>query len=498
MNNFTNQFGNQYTDFPVGSLTPLMRNAVYDIVARFQVPFSLAAMSVIGLANTAEQFLVDVDRGNGVIRPISLYLITLAESGERKTSVFNDASRGMQSAIREISAIWGEAAKERKMLLETLAVEKRGLLKAIEKCARTGKDSQHLKHKLSQLYKDTPPEQRLPRILFQDATPQSILKILTRSCPTGGLVSDEAGTLLNGRTFADLPALNALWDGAPPIVDRSSDDNDEPKGWRVRFSMSLMIQPGVFEKFMQKRGSSAHDVGLLARALITTSVSTQGTRFNNSNGVSREGRNSFEERLNFLTKLTLQRAQQNESDRTILQLDEVAKHELSIFNYQIEQSIGLGGYLHPYRAFASKAAENALRLAATLHKFESDAAVIDVRCMLGAIAIMNYFLQQHCWHFGALNPAWIAEQDGKMLYQWLCARGSQKGTAEFSRSEILQYGPSQLRSRERLDPAIGFLVISGYVFWILNSKGRLRVPGLDSCFQQYVPQVMQQVSHLQA
>lgn len=76
-----------YVDFPVWALPPLIRGAVEEAIAVTQAPNALIVSSALAAASLAVQTKFDVRRYNGLVSPCSLFFITIAESGERKTTV---------------------------------------------------------------------------------------------------------------------------------------------------------------------------------------------------------------------------------------------------------------------------------------------------------------------------------------------------------------------------------------------------------------------------
>lgn len=91
--------------FPVWALPPTIRAAVEEAIAVTQAPPALVASSAIAAASLAVQAKFDVERMSRLVSPCSLYVITFAESGERKTTVdemffatfrkFEDLSEGI-------------------------------------------------------------------------------------------------------------------------------------------------------------------------------------------------------------------------------------------------------------------------------------------------------------------------------------------------------------------------------------------------------------------
>src|SRR6185436_15659946 len=77
--------------FPVAALGPVLSRAADAIARKVQAPAAIAAQSVLGVASLAAQAHADVLLPYGQSRPLSLYLITLAGSGDRKSTADNEA-----------------------------------------------------------------------------------------------------------------------------------------------------------------------------------------------------------------------------------------------------------------------------------------------------------------------------------------------------------------------------------------------------------------------
>ena len=77
----------QYPDeFPLSSLPPLIRDAVIEAQQITQAPLGLVAASALGAVSLVCQNLIDVCRLNTLRGPVSLFLLTLAESENENRS----------------------------------------------------------------------------------------------------------------------------------------------------------------------------------------------------------------------------------------------------------------------------------------------------------------------------------------------------------------------------------------------------------------------------
>lgn len=94
--------------FPVHALPELVRNAVNEVNRNIQAPMALIASSALSAISLSCQHAVDVLRPNGLVTPVSLALMVIAESGERKTTV----DRIFTKAIQEYQDILNAEAKK--------------------------------------------------------------------------------------------------------------------------------------------------------------------------------------------------------------------------------------------------------------------------------------------------------------------------------------------------------------------------------------------------
>ena len=130
------------------------------------------------------------------------------------------------------------------------------------------------------------------------------------------------------------------------------------------------------------------------------------------------------------------------------------------FYNQIETEQASGAELQGARAFASKAAEHAARIAGIVEVFGNpDAHEISVDTMAGAVAVMSFYLSEHV----RLTGAGIEDRRTALLrtlLDWLTARPSPVPAAD-----VLQATPRHLRAlkAEGLKPLLAELAERGYI-----------------------------------
>src|SRR5262245_30657380 len=73
--------------YPVDVLPDVIRAAVEEVQAEVQAPAEMVACSALSVLSLAGQSMADVARSKTLPGPCSLYFLTVAESGDRKSTV---------------------------------------------------------------------------------------------------------------------------------------------------------------------------------------------------------------------------------------------------------------------------------------------------------------------------------------------------------------------------------------------------------------------------
>ena len=85
-------------EYPVDNLGPLARVA-QAIASEGQTDIALAGQSVLGAAALCAQACANVETPSGAV-PLSIYLLTIGESGDGKTTAENVALQSIRSYVR--------------------------------------------------------------------------------------------------------------------------------------------------------------------------------------------------------------------------------------------------------------------------------------------------------------------------------------------------------------------------------------------------------------
>lgn len=440
--------------YPVHALGPL-RAAVEAVQAKTQAPVAIPAQSALSVAALALQGHADVETLGGA-RPLSLYCLTVAASGERKSSCDAPLMRGIRDYEREQARLHGEAQKD-------WAIE-RGIWKARhEKALAMIKQGKADKRDLTALGPEplAPP---LPDRLVSEPTYEGLTKLFHLGQPSLGLFSDEGGQFLGGFAMSaenrqkTLAALNQLWMGDPIKRTRQGDGAFTLYGRRL--SLHLMVQPVVAQALLAD--PLAGDTGFLPRCLICEPVSTIGTRLHDMSRWYAQPVDAFADRLRDILETGMAMDPETRAlNPRLLPLSNEARAKLIKFSDGVERAQAPGGEMDMIRGYASKAAEQAARIAAVLELWiDLKAPEVSALAMERGIALALFYLGEAKRLAGA---AMVSDAIGKAeaLRQWMLS--DSWGKPWLTVREVVRMGPNRLRESPEAKRAVQVLVEHGWL-----------------------------------
>lgn len=456
--------------YPIDALGAVLGGAAKALHEVVKAPLALCAQSVLAAASFAAQAHFDVTLPWGGKRPLSLFLLTVAESGERKSST-DDVVLGA-AKMQERSDMTGYRFKldayENALRDWKAACEISSKKAAKAKTQGAADDAANAQHEAG----PKPKGPVMPLSFVTDPTVEGLYKLLTVSQPSVALFSDEGGLLIGGHALSSDNALKTMarwckfWDGSPFDRVRAGDGSGCLYGRRM--ALHQLAQPEVMQTLLGDR--MANGQGFLARCLVAWPESTIGnrelTRFERP-----EDRPEIKRLFAVLKTLAETPPPVNPLDEQELEPVELplsADAQAMTLNAvnAFERLMRDGEALCELRDRASKAVENACRIAGVLAVIERgvDVRVIDA-CQLerGLLLVQWYLGEALRLRATAVIPQ--AVLDAESLSSWLGERGHKV----FCRRLILRTGPNPLRNKQRLDGAIGELLGAGYI--VANDPG---------------------------
>ncbi|BCR24423.1 YfjI family protein [Aquipseudomonas alcaligenes] len=448
----------------------ILRGAVDEVENNIKAPKPLILFGALAAISVASQGVFNVQKPNGQVVPVSLMLLSIAESGERKSTVENV----FFSAIREFQASreveYKTAHANWLVDMKLWSAADRRLLRQIEKNALDSARLSEAREQLLEHERHKPEIVRQMKFIYVDATPEALFYGLYTGYPSAGLISGEGGGILNGPAMRDIYKMNSIWGGEAIDVSRKSSESFLLEG--ARLTTAVLVQDAVFKKYLEGMGEVSRGSGLWARFLVCRPNSTQGERFIKNSTASWENLERFNERMRQLLLMNLDVFQGVGDVGGVVRFSpEACERWLSVFN-AIEEESGEAGCFFEIRDHASKLAENIARVAALIHIFEGEDEFISLRVLNFAIDFCHWCSDEFYEIFSPPKPLPQEEQDAIELDEWI-QKWRIRGGTWMPKNYMRKYGANKLRQKDRLDRALEVLFREGVVDIVVENKATI-------------------------
>lgn len=436
------------------NLPPIIANAVAEVSENVQVPLEIAVSSALAAASYACQFKADVARQSHLVSPTSLNFITIAQSSDRKTGCDTHFTKPIREFEASLQTDHENNLRRFESDIDIWQIKRKTLLSRIQKLTKAGKDTGEDELSLRSLDMLKPREPLEQKFIFGDITPEAMASRL-EAWPSIAIFSNDAGAVFGSSSLQNLGLLNQIWDGSPPRIERIS-RRTRPIPI-ARLTISLMVQSQTLKDFLEKRGSLARDNGFLSRVLITQPQSIKGRRFEGFAEPAWRHLPKYQDRLSHILKAGYEEQKQSDYRPGLLKLDRPAMTRWKDFTNEIERGIQPEGFWSDISDAASKAPEQAVRLAGLFHMIEQGEGDIASSTLENAVNVIRNYLYQFKTIFGG-NMLSLEQQDADNLKKFLVKKFNSRGAEPLRRSWIMQnVVPIALRSKERLLPALEIL-----------------------------------------
>jgi hypothetical protein len=438
--------------YPMEALGPVLGPAAAAIHRIVRSPSAICGGSVLAAASLCAQRIADVAI-DGRRVPCSLWLMTIAGSGERKTATDAPALAVIREVEREQMRAYYRELEEYKIALREW--EKSRAANRHDEC-------------------EPRPEPPLcPIMLTAEPTLEGLHKLLLNGTGALGLFSDEGGQFLGGFAMSldhrmkTIAGLSGLWDRGE--ADRVRAGDGAHKLFGKRLSMHLLIQPPIAERVLSDDLLAGQ--GFLSRNLLAWPETTAGGRLYVPESLADDpAMRRYEVRIRELitAKVKMADGTRNELEPPALELDSDAKALWTHAHDEIEIRQAPGAEYSAIRPWASKAAEQILRIAGVF-------AVVEAKREIGADLIMRA-CELVDWHLGeALRLVGTAQvprdtRDAESVLNWLHERKMKLVHS----GQLVRLGPPCIRTADRLHQVLGVLERHG---WASKVEGGAEIDG---------------------
>lgn len=450
---------------PVNALPSFLQGVFNDVLNQTQASAPLIIAVLQAAMAEAAQGKFDIEIPGYATTPIALWVGVQGGSGIGKSPV----ESLLRKAPRDFEAKHAEGWKKRRAAydskMQVWATIHSELQDKLRKQVREGDPTELTETRLADHMLQKPQRPKGVKVGYSDATPSALKSGMAENWPFVSIASDEASIFFSGRLISEWGTFNLGWDGSRIIVDRKDEAScvtiESP-----RISMLLMFQEGVLQRYRERKGDEARDLGSLARFIWCAPYSTQGYRFlSDYNQANSRFLDEYNRRALVLLEMSVDEHGNPVSERTALTFSADARELFFSIHNQLEVAQQPGQWLSEAKDYASKAARNIARIAALLHLFEygPGCTVISYDTLNRAFTIGQYFIGEFLRLF--TQPPQVPQivQDAAELWAWLGERTRVDNNRYVLKSDIQKFGPYRLRKAEILEGILAQLANNGQV-----------------------------------
>ncbi|MGZ8927325.1 MAG: DUF3987 domain-containing protein [Methylobacter sp.] len=417
------EFVYQSPEYPVDALGPLS-DLCKTIALNAQLNPATVGQSILAAASLISQGTHEVETLAG-FKPLSIYALSIADSGDGKSTVEGIVLRGIRQYEKEQhNAMLAKRAEQSELPLK----EQQPLLE--------------------------------PYLLASDATVQGLIKGFIIGWPSQGIFTAEGATMLCGwgmsaeqrsNTSAN---LNRLWDGEPISLQRGM--NGRTQLYNRRFCAHWMIQPDAAQEALGD--SNLSSIGFWPRFMLSWPEPLPPRKYRRYEFWHDPIVKAFWERCKDMLRAQVIIGDGECGEFRTIRLSDPARQLLINTFERMEQARDPASPLHSIKPFAVRLCELACRNAGVLAAY-ADENTISAERMKNGIALAGYSLDTWRGIFGQredmTHDRWARE-----LYAWMRKRPNQRA----SETDILKMAtPKHLRNKHKRDTALSILRECGLI-----------------------------------
>jgi replicative DNA helicase len=439
--------------FPVEVYPGWLADEVTAVAEFTQTPVDLPGTVVLSVLAAALGGRAIVNIRQGYAEPLNLYTAVALPPGSRKSSVHSTLTAPLLDTEQELAtnAVAGitEAAAQRSI------ADKAAARAARDAAADPQDDDKQAAAIAAAQLAESITVPTMPRIVADDATPESAASLMAEQGGRLAIVSAEGGPFVSlaGR-YTHQPNLELFlksWSGDMIRVDRKGRPPEFIR--RPALTLCLTVQPLVLKQIFAMPGF--HGRGLLARFLYSLPVNTVGHRRVRTAPVPPATTSAYE-----MSVKRLVRAYAEWTDPAIFQLSPGADEMLLQEAEAIEPRLAAGADLAHVVEWASKLNGTTARIAGLLHAAAEYGyhQPVNEDTMARAITLGNYFLAHAIavFDFMGADPA---VEDAKAVLGWI----KRSRLPRFTRRDLHRSMSARFRKAEDMDPALALLAGNGWI-----------------------------------
>lgn len=444
--------------YPMGAFRLVVRNTGFELQRNVQGPGGMIGMSLTSAITMACQGLIVVKLPIGLIRPVTQNMLFIGGSGERKSPVDSHVFEPFRDADALIEKAHAAALEAYQVENDWWQTVNNSIRREIDKAFRNDEGMSEAKAKLAAHAKLKPKKPKLRTLVRSDITQRAIMNALEGDGESIVLMTDDGESLFKSGAMSNLGVLNRLWD-SPKTMPLDRAEYEHVSVLNPRMSIWIMVQEEVLKTYCEKRGKLAKGSGHWARYLVGFPMTTKGTRWIAPDELVWEHLPIFHSRIRELLVRFQDMMASGKIEREVIEFSDDAKARWIQQANDTEWMIRPGEYMSDIDDFASKTMEIVARLAASMHYFAGDGGKISLDTLERAIEIVGWHVDEFKRLFAAQPEMPQEQMDAHRLAIWLRTnvwRGWHS-KSWIAKNHLLQFGPGSVRTRNRLNAALGIL-----------------------------------------
>lgn len=445
--------------FPVEALPANIKNYIAAVSDSLQTTPDMAATCSLSALALCTQGKLLVQPKSDWKEPLNLYVVNIAEPGERKSAVHKAIFQPIRQWEKEQAQQMKQAVMENKAERARLEKRQEFYINQIAKGSGEGEENEKILAATIEAlthFKDL----HTPRLIADDITSEALGALMHEQDGRMAILAEESGifTLIKNPygKGANFDIYLKSYSGDTVIIDR--------KGGKTEYidspalTMCLMAQPYVIEEIV--RDEALRGKGLMGRFLFCKACSKIGARAYQTGGIPFDIAEPYEKTLQSLLEIPYK------EEPELLRFTPEAEAVGERFFYWLEPKIK--DDFDDFADWASKIHGTTMRIAGLLHLAEQKAwgehyHDVSAQTVENAVLIGKYFIDHARAVFHAM-PRGRREETQSAKYILKMIRN--QGSGRISKRDLYRLCQGRFSSAEELSPAIELLVKNNYLYQV--------------------------------
>lgn len=458
-------FGNQ--PYPTHAVPELLYRAGSNVGSRLKCPDELIAQEMQGLVSACVQSVIQVDVPVYGVSPTNLWILSVVESGGGKSAVKSLISKGVNRFVEEVLERYRQDSSSYQTTYEIWRAELDGIRKKLKR--HVGEDGfDEVKARAAEHHAKKPPMPSPHCFSVEEFDGKALIQILATQSKYLYVDTAEASSFLNHKRLKDAHRLIRLYSGEAMSNSWTSSSLKSYNVSGALGTLNFMVQPKPFADLLADSLDLLMGNGFLARFLPAYPLSQRGRRFIDCDAVfDSRGIDAFNDRAyEILCQAPYYR--DRSEGKILMGLSPSAKRLWVDARNEVEAAMAPGNGLFAVPEFASRLANNLIRMAANWQYFQHGNAEINSDMMSRALEVCRWHAAEFVRMFAEDAQMPEPEQDAMMLETCLWKWNRERSEYQWSFSYLRPRVPRPLRKTARLTTALSVLVAQGRVFEFRN------------------------------